>query len=322
MAVCNNLEFSAVLQSVGTFEHSITVTVPTVYECTAIQLQTYNVDNNIIQPWTTYAFLNNTTTTFLAPENACKIDIRLYKCCSTSDPGPDPNPEDPPCWPIAAGTDSCTTTLYTVTNPYRRPLDNAVSTPYNSINIPKQIQLTIDHTDCNNITAKLCAPRCVKPLPPAQMCPCNFSPYIDINTLPQLHIGRTPYGVPIDIDFECSYHRVHPQYDDGNYTNFEVYTLSRNYGSSIVCPFIDGIGYDNSNLPTGSLIKVYSTNSSHNLRTWLNNHFRFFSVNMTTTSITNVWPYTDLYWYPYDYCIDIDPFKSTIGTVYVMLVPC
>jgi hypothetical protein len=137
-----------------------------------------------------------------------------------------------------------------------------------------------------------------------------------------LPIGRLPYGVPLDIDMFCTYqgsYRSRPNFELPNYTRIEAYT--KNYGFGAI-PFIDGIGYDYTNLNTNTLTKIYTCENSVQLRSWLVEHFRFLGIDSTKTSIRNNWPYTDLYWFPYDFCISQLGFTPEEGVAYVDVVPC
>jgi hypothetical protein len=86
-------------------------------------------------------------------------------------------------------------------------------------------------------------------------------------------------------------------------------------------PFIDGVCYDTTGLNTSTWVKVHTCDNSSQLRQWLAEHFRFFGVD-TNKSIRKVWPYTDLFWHPFDFCLENNEFEVEDNVVYVKLVPC
>lgn len=329
---CPSLTFTHTYSIIGSGGISITIIVPEIYNCTNIQLRLKST-SGIIEDWFDYTVLNQliTTINFPVAPGVCYIDIRLNQCCGG--PGPDlpppspdnPPPDDPLCAPIAISDDECGDEV-AVTNPYVKPSDSAIVTPYNDIAIPKAVSVKITHNSCSDISALLCTVRCGDPLPPEKdggICPCRFIPLVDIYSLPKLTIGRLPHGVPIDFDTLCNYDgglRSRPVYEAPNYTKVEVY-YKASYGYSAV-PFIDGVGYDTTNLNISTWVKVHESDNSYNARNWLVNHFRFFGIDNNKTQITFVWPYTDLYWTPYDFCIPNEFFTPADKTAYVSLIPC
>lgn len=334
---CTPLSFSQTHTILGTFGISITIDVPEVYSCTNIQLRLRS-ETETIEDWFDYAILDDTTIiiNYTFPPSVCYIDVRLAQCCPEPPPDPDDpdppppggdpppgsSPDDPPCALIASSDDECSEAV-TISNPYRRPSDVLVTTSYNDISIPKKVNLKITQTSCSDISALLCTVRCVEAPEFEGECPCNFIPWTDIYSLPLLNIGRTPYGVPLDVDCLCNYNggvRLAPEYGLPNYTKIQPY-FSAAYGYTAI-GFIDGIGYDSTNLNTNSWIKLPEFDNSNQLRIWLRNHFRFFGIKSNKTQIRNVWPYTDLYWHPFDFCIDNTKFTPEEGVAYVKIVPC
>lgn len=323
---CTSLLFSQTHILLGTFGISITITVPEVYSCTNIQLRLRS-ETGIVKDWFDYAILSQLVTTinYTFPPSVCYIDVRLAQCCPGDDPPPPPNPDDPPCALISNFDDECSPAV-TITNPYRRPDDILVTTDYNNISIPKKVNLKITQNSCSNISALLCTVRCAGVPPPPEPevgCPCNFIPYADIYSLPQLNIGRLPHGVPLDFDCLCNHSgdvRSRPDFGLPTHTRVESY-FSAAYGYGAV-GFIDGIGYDSTGLNTRSWVRLPDFDNSDQLRTWLKNHFRFFGISNDKSQIRNVWPYTDLYWHPFDFCIENSGFTPEDGVAYVNIVPC
>jgi hypothetical protein len=330
-----DLSFSQTSTFLSSSIISVTITVPEVYDCTNIQLRLRSIDS-IIEDWFSYAVLSNleTTINFPFPPEACYLDVRLFQCCVVPDVDPDvpaspPGlppfaPDEPPCAPIATSfEEECSETKINITNPYVRPEDVLVSTDFNEIYIPKKVQLNIVQNSCSDITATLCTVRCAEiSIPDIQGdCACNFQPSVDIYSLPKINIGRLPFGVPLDIDRKCSFSSGiinKPQYSEPDYTKVVAYYLTRNAGAT---PFVDGVGYDISNLNTATWIEVHTTNNSTEMRDWLIRRFRFFTLNKNKEIWFN-WPYTDLIWYPYDSCIENNKFTPEDKTVYVQLIPC
>ena len=336
---CTSLPFSQTHTLLGTFGISITITVPEVYSCTNTLLRLRS-ETETVEDWFDYAILSQLVTTinYTFPPSVCYIDVRLAQCCPKPPPNPDdpepplppeddppppPNPDDPPCALISSSDDECSPAI-TVTNPYRRPDDIIVTTDYNSISIPKKVNLKITQNSCSDISALICTVRCVEQPPePDGECPCNFIPYVDIYSLPQLNIGRTPHGVPLDIDCLCNYSddfRSSPDFGLPTYTKVESYFLA-SYGYGAV-GFIDGVGYDSTGLNKRSWIRLPDFDNSDQLRNWLVNHFRFFGIENDKSQIRNVWPYTDLYWHPFDLCIENSKFTPEDGVAYVKIIPC
>lgn len=330
---CSSLPFSQTHTILGTFGISITINVPEVYNCSTIQLRLRS-ETTTVEDWFDYAILSSTSTTinYTFPPGVCYIDVRIVQCCpqpplppdTPEGPPPGPPPEDPPCALITEDEGSECSENTSFTNPYRRPSDSSVSTAYNEISIPKKVNLKITQTNCSDISALLCTVRCVaEPTDVVGDCPCEFIPWVDVYTLPQLPIGREPYGTPIDIDTLCNYDgglRCRPQFNLPTYTKIEAYTDNR-YGYSAL-PFINGIGYDTTGVSSNGFVKVHTCNNSEELRLWIHNNFRFFGVDASKTSITNAWPYTDLYWHPFDFCIANNKFTPENGVAYVKLIPC
>jgi hypothetical protein len=329
---CTSLAFSQTYTILGSFGISITITVPEVYNCTNIQLRLRS-ESETIEDWFDYAALTQTVTTinYTFPSSACYIDVRLIQCCP---PVPDPDgpipgdgvpfsPDDPPCALLSSDfEDECSSTI-SISNPYRRPVDSLVTVEYNEISVPKKLNLTITQNNCSDISALLCTTRCSETPDPVGQCPCGFIPWVDIYSLPQLNIGRLPYGVPLDIDCLCNYvggFRSSPNFDLPAYTKVEAY-FQASYGFKAV-GFIDGVGYDSTNVNVGSWIKIHECDNSDQLRDWLKNHFRFFAISLNKDSIRFVWPYTDLFWHPFDFCIENNRFTPESGVAYVKIVPC
>jgi hypothetical protein len=331
---CTELSFTYNYVLLGSGGISITIDVSTVYECTNIQLRYRDNNGTVINDWFDYAVLTSLSTTinFALPPDVCNIDIRLNQCCPEPPPvGPDPPippggggeipeiPDDPPCVIIADPNEDACYESVSITNPYLRPEDSSITQEYNDIVVPKQLNLTITHNSCSDISALLCSPRCTPPEDPTGQCACKFNPYVNIEDLPStVSTNRTPYGVPLDIDFSCTYGSRGPTYDLPQYNKIEAYSF--NYGFNAM-PTIDGMIYDNSSLNSNTLIKIKTASNSEELRQWLVDHFRFFGIN-PDFSIRMTWPYTDLYWYPYDLCVPSSEFTAEAGVVYVNVVPC
>lgn len=315
---------------IGSFGGSLTVVVPEVYPCTNIQVR-FRSSYDTIYDWEDFAVLSSTSTTFALPipSEICHIDVRLYKCCAVP-PGPGPDtPDDPPCAAISESFEAeCSTEKQSISNGYVKPSDVDITTPKNDIYVPKKVKLTITQDDCSNIEALLCTVRCGEPPPdppdlPTGSCPCNFRPVVDIYTLPQTNIGRIPHGVPIDIDLLCTYSASggidmwRPQFPS-NYTKFVIlYQPLWGYAT----PFIDGIGYRIDALNRNTWVHVRTTSSVSQARSWLTTHFRFFTLDPSGSQIQGVWPYTDLYHTPYNFCTG-SSFTAEADTVYIKLIPC
>lgn len=336
MSSCISLPFSQTHILLGTFGISITITVPDIYNCTNIQLRLRS-ETEIVEDWFDYAILSQLVTTinYTFPPSVCYIDIRLVQCCPTPPPNPDdpepplppggggPGLEDPPCALISSKEDDCGPEVIIV-NPYRKPEDSAVSVDYNDIIIPTKVNLKITQTSCSDIIALLCTVRCAGPLlPPEGNCPCDFIPYVNIYSLPQLNIGRLPHGVPLDIDCLCNGsggYRSAPDFGLPTYTRVESY-FAASYGYRAV-GFIDGIGYDSTGLNVNSWVRLPDFDNSDQLRAWLIVHFRFFGIDQNRNEIRNTWPYTDLFWHPFNFCIENSRFTVEDGVAYVNIVPC
>jgi hypothetical protein len=329
---CTSLSFSQTHTLLGSFGISITITVPEVYDCTNIQLRLRS-ETETVEDWFDYAILSQTVTTinYTFPSGVCYIDVRLIQCCPPGPglDGPIPgdgvpfNPDDPPC---ALSSDSfedeCSSTV-SISNPYRRPADLSVAQEYNVISIPKRVKLTVTQNNCSDINALLCTIRCSETPESQGQCPCLFSPSVDIYSLPQLNIGRLPYGVPLDIDCLCNFvggPKARPNFSLPEYTKVEAY-FSSSYGYRAV-GFIDGVGYDSTRLNRNSWIKLHECDNSTQLRDWLKNHFRFFGISENKDSTRFVWPYTDLFWHPFDFCLENNQFTAESGVAYVKVVPC
>jgi hypothetical protein len=331
---CESLPFSVTHSIIGSFGISITVTVPEIYNCTNIQLRLRS-GSGIFVDWFDYAVLDEliTTINYTFSPAICYIDVRLSQCCPIP-PVVDPPPpeDDPPCSLISSSEDDCSPTSTVITNPYIKSEDSSITQSYNNIVIPKKLNLTINQNSCSDVSALLCTVRCVPPPPPPPPpppeiegeCACNFVPSVDILSLSPLTIGRNPHGVPIDIDCLCTYEaglRLRPHYGLPQYKRVEAYFVG-GYGFSAV-PFIDGVGYDTTTLNRQTWVKVVTVDNSEDLRSWLINHFRFFGISYSKTETAQVWPYTDLYWHPFDFCYQPNPkFTPESDVVYVKLIPC
>lgn len=321
---CPSLNFSQVVSMVGLNGASIVLSwegSENIPPCTNIQLR-FRLQDGTIEDWTDYSSFTTSPTTinFTMPEDACFIDTRLSQCCGGDGGGFPDLPDDPPCSLIEATSSDCSSSKITIINPYRRPADNTITQEYNSIFVPKEIKLTVDHTDCDTIEGLLCSIRCPDIATGQGKCPFAFNPYVDVFTLPQINLNRTPYGVPIDFDKLCnsSNYKGKPQFTDPKYTKVEAYTKNL-FGAT---PFIDGIGYKISSINKNTYVKIHTTNSASDMRNWLINHFRFFTLNTDQSQVKFVWPYTDLYWTPYDLVIPNSLFTPEEGTIYLELVPC
>jgi hypothetical protein len=338
---CTSLSFSQTHTRAGSFGISITITVPEVYSCTNIQLRLRS-ETEVVEDWFDYAILSNLVTTinFAFPPSVCYIDVRLIQCCPDVPPNPDdPEPplpppggggsgpgggaDDPPCALISSEEEDCGPEVIIV-NPYRKPEDSAVSVDYNDIIIPTKVNLKITQTSCSDISALLCTVRCAGPPPALEGdCPCDFIPYVDIYSLPQLNIGRLPHGVPLDIDCLCTGfggYRTSPDFGLPTYTKVESY-FAAYYGYQAV-GFIDGIGYDSTILNVNSWVRLPDFDNSDQLREWLIKHFRFFGINGPKTALERPWPYTDLFWHPFNFCIENSRLTPEDGVAYVKIVPC
>jgi hypothetical protein len=350
---CPVLSFSKTYTKLGSSGLSITIDVPEVYSCTNIQLR-FRSQTSTIQDWFDYAVLSSLSTTinFAVPPSVCFVDVRLIQCCPEPPPlcpypqvydestgkcvtppvppgdgggggGPPPNPDDPPCALIAVSDEEECSIPVSIINPYIKPGDENIAQEYNDISVPKRVNLTITQNSCDDISALLCHVRCATPVEPKGDCPCRFTPYVDVYSLPQLNIGRVPHGVPLDIDCLCSYEgglRSRPKFSTPEYSKIEAY-YQASYGFYAV-PFIDGVAYDTTDLNTNTFVKIHTANDSEELRQWFIDHFRFFGINTDKTEIRNVWPYTDLYWHPYDFCIENQTFTPEPGVVYINIIPC
>lgn len=330
---CEPLPFSVTHTIVGSFGISITVTVPEIYDCTNIQLRLRS-GSGILVDWFDYAIVDDLTTTinYTFSPAICYIDVRLSQCCPIPPVVDPPLEDDPPCSLISSSEDECSPTSTVITNPYRKPDDSSITKPYNNIVIPKKLNLTINQNSCSDVSALLCSVRCVPPPPPPPPpppeiegeCACNFAPWINVLSLPQLSIGRRPHGVPIDFDCLCNYEgglKLRPNYGLPQYKRVEAY-FQASYGFLAV-PFIDGVGYDTTTLNLQTWVKIVNADNSDQLRSWLINHFRFFGINNSKTETTQVWPYTDLYWHPFDLCYMPNlKFTPEPDVVYLNLIPC
>jgi hypothetical protein len=315
--------FSYTSTNIGSNGLSIEITVPEIYACTNIQIR-FVLQDETVGDWIDYANLSTLVTTInlTIPPDVCSVDVRLFSCCGGGGGGgpltPD-LPDDPPCSTISTSESDCTSSKISITSPYRRPADIDVTEPYNDIFVPKQVKLTITNNDCDDIEALLCTIRCADVGTAAGMCPFPFGLYVDINTLPQVNIGRTPYGAPIDFDKLCnsSNYRGKPAFDDAKYTKIEAYIRAGWQAT----PFIDGVGYKMNSINSNTYVKVHTTSDAESMRNWTKDHFRFFTLNAIDT-IQFAWPYNDLYWTPYDYALDNGLYQAEDGTVYLELVPC
>lgn len=338
-----NLSFSQTYEFLTDSIISLTITVTEVYTCTNIQLRLRS-NESIVQDWFDYAIVSSLTTTINFPfsDNICFIDVRLSKCCVDDGDSPVPpgggggggeggfsppvSPDDPPCSPIATSfEEECSDTKVAITNPYVKPDDVFVTKEFNDIYIPKKVQLNLAQTNCCDIKATICTVRCAEisiPDVPKGECSCNFQPSVDIFSLPQINIGRLPYGVPLDIDINCSYasgRRFKPQFSQPEYTKVVAYYYPKYFRAT---PFIDGVGYDISNLNINSWVEVHTASDSTEMRNWLIQHFRFFTLDTNKQVIQFNWPYTDLIWHSYDSCIPNGKFTPEDKTVYIYLIPC
>lgn len=326
---CPSLNYTIDSSSLGSGGVAITITAPEIYKCTNIQIRFRAQNGSIIEDWFDYAVLSNLVTnlSFAPPDGVCSIDTRLSQCCGGDggggggEPPVGPPSDEPPCLAIGSSVSECSTTKVVITNPYKRPTDT-VATPYNDIYIPKQTKLTITQNSCADIQAKLCTIRCPEPPPAVGACPCSFMPSIDIQSLPQIQVSniRLPYGVPIDIDVSCnsSNYRARPEFNEPRYTKIEA-ILQPLWGTT---PFIDNVGYKISDINTNTWVKVYTASTAQEMRQWLKDHFKFLTIDETTMTVRSIWPYTDLYWTPYDSCVSNPLFTPEAGTVYVKLIPC
>lgn len=315
--------FSYTSTNVGSNGLSVDITVPEVYQCTNIQIRFVYQDETVGE-WVDYAILSTLVTNLnlSIPIDVCSVDIRLSSCCGgggDGTDGPPPLSDDPPCSTETSDSSDCTSSKISITNPYRRPADSGVTQAYNSIYIPKQVKLTITNNDCDEIEALLCSIRCADVGTTTGQCPFPFGLYVDINTLPQVNLGRTPYGVPIDFDKLCnsSNYKGKPALTDAKYTKVEAYIRA----GWKATPFIDGIGYKMDSLNSNTYVKVHTASDAESMRTWIKNHFRFFTLNVDQT-VRFVWPYNDLYWTPYDYALDNGLYQAEDGTIYLEIVPC
>jgi hypothetical protein len=210
-----------------------------------------------------------------------------------------------------------------VENPYIKPQDSNIVYTTSQLSIPKKVILTITQNSCIELQAQLRSPGCA-PLPSGsheQTCNFNFNPYISVYDLPQIIPTTNLYGAPIGIDITCDYITRQPNFTQPSYSKIEAYFDPSLFEFSYVLPFIDGVGYDIQALHSQTKVKIHTAANSETLREWLVEHFRFLSVNIERTEITKTWCYTDIYWYPFDFCEENNIFSPEPDTVYVKLIP-
>ena len=337
---CPSLTLNATIQRIGEFNCTLTIIVPEIYPCTIIQLRYKDTLGSVIEDWFDYSVLSSLTTilNFSISTDVCTIDVRLSQCCvspnegSTGEDSDDPGDtlSDTGCTLITSDFSECTTTKYAVNEPYKRPFDSNVTAPYNDISIPKKALISISQDSCSNIRASICTVRCGEDLPqppeiPEGECACRFTPMIDIYTLPNYDSGILPVSRPIDIDKSCQGSTKYPVYDTEKYT--KIIGFCKYWNNAYPC--IDGRIYSLQDVHRRTIIKIRETNNgnANEFRSWIETHFRFILPHSSFPSIISPishggWPFTDLYWTPYDSCTPSAIFTAEEGVLYVEIVPC
>lgn len=203
-----------------------------------------------------------------------------------------------------------------VVNPIIKPSDKNIDTEINRISIPHIFKFIINQDDCSNITSHISTFR--NGTFSESKCFSNFifNPNIIVNNLPRTLVGgASPYGSTIDVDALCPVNIHRPIFNKTKYTRIEAYYQPKYFAT----PFIDGIGYSVDDVHRDSPILLYSCSTSNDLRNWICQHLRFFTLQNNSTEIRYAWPFVDLYWNPYDTMDTI--FEPEVGVVYVNIVP-
>lgn len=240
-------------------------------------------------------------------------------------PAPEPPaPDDSPCVAIADSFEEECSELVEVSNPYIKPDDSALTYSTSDLSIPKKVILTISQTSCTDISAQLCTVRCALPGSPPDtgFCFYDFKPSVDVYDLPQI-LTTTPNNKPIDIDILCRDYTVRrPSFLAPTYTKIEGYFYPARMPYA-TCPCINGVIYDTTNLNINTKVKIHTATDSTSFRFWFPQNFAFVTLSTDKTRILRFWPYTDLFWYPFDsFDPDNTSFTPEPETVYVDVVPC
>ena len=140
----------------------------------------------------------------------------------------------------------------------------------------------------------------------------NITPLSGVANYPVSGLGRSLWGVPIDIDSPCD-----EAEDARGYPGkgpFTLYYQAGRYGDRAV-PVISGYWFDTTTGYSSShLFPITSHDSAEDLRNWTCNNLRFatkISGSGATAELKFNWPYNDLYW---SYC--------TGEPIPINLIPC
>jgi hypothetical protein len=230
--------------------------------------------------------------------------------------------------PTPTNTPLCTGLPITLADPYLPEFiyDSILPPSIFKVLFPKEFKITVDQNECR-----------VKPIIDTHpcynanfnFCNINFDNIIDIDSLPKtafleeftttdpilkyqleqyrksLGYAQEIVGSKIYIDIDCATNQSNPKFL--NYTKFELIYQPTDIEA---LPCIDGYVYDTL-APGVPSIRLFSANSSKDIRNWIRDHFRFIRYLIKAPSYNDYFKYNDLYWI----------YDENSDTVYINIIP-
>ena len=194
------------------------------------------------------------------------------------------------------------------------------------IAIPDKFTITLDQDTCN-ITSTIDSAPCY--ITNLDFCETPLNNVIDINTITKIpflleHIEtnskikyqmekfhkilgypESSVGSRIYLDISCDDGSTKPEYSEK--TKFELIYVWRGFNAF---PCIDGYLY-NTNTPASLVYSLYKANNSKDIRSWIQNHFRFIQAVLPEPLFEDYFKYNDLYW----------KYDQNSDTVYISIIP-